>query len=317
MDNNYDSLESMASLNSPSAAKKFIELDENPEFDDLDYLGFDYVKIHQAVFHAKKKHKMDSKTIAHNLHLIINIALRRGNIRDDQILKISDSRKKKMINEVIDLFGIARKKNKSYRIQLTPETLTFVRFLAAYPGLSSATIYKSPDAYINHQLNNEFGSNDFPLVLKHSGAAALIPKGGIGDLFLTLYTGYMMEMSRLINPKSKIQKSDDLYDNQHKFSLAAHRSPMVSQNNRISWFKSFGLNSTEALKRILSGLKTMFKAIDGFELEDVPTFESLEKKYVKAEIFFFSSDQDAEGKIASYDLKVPEKTIPRRMFTNL
>ncbi|MFS8003152.1 putative DNA-directed DNA polymerase [Helianthus anomalus] len=174
-----------------------------------------------------------------------------------------DAQGKKKINEVIDLFGIARKKNKSYRFQLTPETLTFVRFLAAFPGLSSIIIYRSPDVYINrHQLNNEFGSNDFPLVLKHSGAAALIPKGGIGDLFLTLYTGYMMEMSRLINPKSKIQKSDDLYEIQHKFSLAAHRSPMVSQNKRISWFKSFGLNSTEALKRILSGLKTMFKAID-------------------------------------------------------
>lgn len=284
----------------PEKLQEFFELSPIIKFDDLDYHGFDAQKLITQILTIKENEKMDEATFSKWIQVCVAVGLKRGNIRQDQIDKTADGGKL-LINQAIDLFKIKIKKTKSAVLNLSPTDLTFVRFISIFPTVASTLIYKFPDQYLNRQLGKKFGAGNLPEVLRHTGAAAMIPEGTIGKAFASLYTGYMMELSLLINKNSAKMTTDELYQNQKRFTDAAQFSGTISQESRIKWFKTFGLDNLSVFEKIVSGLNDLQK-----ERGKSSVNINFYKDSVDGSSIYFSS-KDVDSKIQAAKLNLPVK----------
>lgn len=221
------------------------------------YQGFDVSRLLQVFW--LKASNMSKFDIMKDVYQLLAIGLLRANIREDQLDKTTAEGRIQIV-QLANKYGITLRKSRTERVKLSPETLTFVRIVSMFPLHASLLIHKKPILSVKFNLSGKYGSKLCPIELKHSGAAAIIPFGEVGDVFMAAHIGYMMELGEEIDQNSE---STPLvrFENQKRYALIARNSITVSSLDRAAGFKAMGLDRLVVYRRTVDACNEMRKSL--------------------------------------------------------
>ncbi|GKF84407.1 hypothetical protein Tco_0249305, partial [Tanacetum coccineum] len=119
------------------------------------------------IVEIKTSKQIGNGKLASLIHRAVAVGMKWGNLSAHQLVKTSDAHKVS-INEL---------------------------FIFVFPTVASLMIYNRPNQFKDNRVGLRFCSKYLPPVLAHTGAAGMIPRGPVGQVYLALHTAYMMEVS--------------------------------------------------------------------------------------------------------------------------
>jgi len=230
---------------------------------DFQYAGFNPDAILRSLLKKKKENDVSDDQFKADLASMVLIAIMKGSITDDNLIKMSDGGKRRY-GELEKRYDIKRGGAKGK----AGDIVTISRIAATFPGMVIRII--SGHKETARSFSGSFKTDKLPAFLRHQAISACIPKSldeSAKDFILGLIVAFSVDQTKAI---SKTKESYlDLFGKQKSFTLVSHNGAYPPENVRKEIFKTLPwIDSYARMKEVSDVVKKIVTDFDQISLDE-------------------------------------------------